>query len=105
MGRRRTMTDEQRVGAIALLEGGLDRDAIATRLGVRPDARRRLHDRWLVPGADAMTQQPRRIYPPALKREAVARYTAGEDSGAGDRRRPPGHGVGGDRGRAGGRRA
>lgn len=80
MGQRGSMTDAQRQEAVALLEAGLGRDAIATRLGVPPAAMRRLHDRWLVAGADAMTPSSKRSYPVATKREAVARYTAGEDA-------------------------
>lgn len=80
MGNRPTMTDAQRVEAVQLLEAGLGRDAVATRLGVSPNALRRLHDRWLVDGADAMTQSAKRRYPPELKREAVARYRTGEEA-------------------------
>lgn len=79
MGARQTMTPAERTTAVQLLETGLGRDAIATRLGVSPNALRRVHDRWLVDGADAMMPQPKRTYPPALKRAAVARFTAGED--------------------------
>ena len=50
---RSSLSQAQRVAAVALFEEGSGRDAVATQLGVSRDPVKALYDRWRVRGTGA----------------------------------------------------
>lgn len=79
MSGRSVLSEDQRQAAVALFEGGLGRDAVATRLGVSPDAVRDLYDRWRIWGRGALMPKPtKRLFSFEEKRTVVERFLAGE---------------------------
>jgi transposase len=79
-----SLSELQRVAAVALFEEGFGRGAVAARLGVGRGAVARLHDRWRLRGAGALvTERGVRPYGFEFKLEVVRRYVAGEATAIG----------------------
>lgn len=79
MRRDSSLSEQQRLQAVALFEGGYGADAVATRLEVGLDAVDLLYDRWRVSGRDVLgPKRTRQTFSFAIKREVVRRFLAGE---------------------------
>jgi len=78
-----SLAEAQREGAVALLDTGWGPKAVATRLGVRARAIRRLCDRWRVRGGTALVTRPTKaLFSLEFKLNAVQRFQAGESKAA-----------------------
>lgn len=76
---RSSLSDAQRVAAIALFEAEWGWDAAANRLGVPASPVHRLYDRWRVRGSGALVTKPtKRVFSFEFKLDAVQRFLAGE---------------------------
>lgn len=76
---RSSLSDGQRVAAIALFDVGWGPDAAATRLELRLTAVRRLYERWRVRGSGALVAKPtKRSFSFEVKFDIVRRFLAGE---------------------------
>jgi transposase len=75
-----SLSEDQRVAAVALFEVGLGVRAVASSLGVGRPPVKRLYDRWRVRGTGALVAKPRdrQSYSFEFKLEVVRRYLAGE---------------------------
>ena len=74
-----SLSEEQRKAAVALFETGWGPKSVATRLGVRVKAIRRLYDRWRVRGGTTLVTKPtKRLFSFEFKLDAVRRFQAGE---------------------------
>jgi transposase-like protein len=80
MRARSSLSEDQRVVAVALFEVGVGDRTVAARLGVGRPAVRRLYDRWRVRGRGALVAKPRdrRSFSFELKLDVVRRALAGE---------------------------
>lgn len=75
-----SLSEEQRVAAVALFERGWGTRAVATKLEVGTKAVLRLYDRWRVRGDTALVSKPvKRFYSFEFKLNAVQRYVSGEN--------------------------
>jgi transposase len=76
---RSSLSEDQRVAAVALFEAGWARQSVAVRLGVGDSAVNRLYGRWRVRGTGALVAMPgKRVFSFEFKREVVRRFLAGE---------------------------
>jgi transposase len=74
-----SLSEPQRIAAVALFEFGHSRGFVAQRLGVSRDAVRALHDRWRIRGREAlMARTAKRSYAFEEKSALVQRVLAGE---------------------------
>ena len=75
-----SLSEDQRVTAVALFESGMGDRAVAARLGVGRPVVKRLHDRWRVRGTGSLVvkRPDRRSYSFEFKLEVVRRFLAGE---------------------------
>lgn len=74
-----SLSQRQRVTAVALFEAGYGTRVVATRLGVSRAAVRRLHDRWKLRSAGALVTMPgKRSFTFEFKLEVVRRLVSGE---------------------------
>jgi len=75
-----SLSEDQRVTAVALFESGLAGQAVARMLGASHSAIDRLYDRWRVRGRGALVAKrpDRRSYSFEFKLEVVRRFLAGE---------------------------
>lgn len=74
-----SLSDDQRVAAVALFDAGWGPDAAATRLELRLKPVRRLYDRWRVRGSGALVVKPtKRSFSFEVKLGIVERFLAGE---------------------------
>ena len=79
MDARSSLSQDQRVAAVALFEEGSDRDAFATQLGVSRDPVNALYDRWRVRGTGALVTKPdKETYAFEVKLDVVQRFLAGD---------------------------
>lgn len=79
MGQRSSLTEQQRVFAVACFEKGRGERSVATEFGVSVSAMKRLYDRWRVRGRGALVAKPtKQSYPFEIKLEIVTRFLAGE---------------------------
>lgn len=75
MGGRSSLSEEQRVAAVSLLEAGWVRRAVATRLSAGESADGRLYGRWRVRGRGALVAKPMKR---SVSFEVVRRFRAGK---------------------------
>jgi len=76
---RSSLTDAQRLAAVASFEEGLADRAVSTLLGVPRDPARRLYRRWRIRGRGALvTKRARPSYSFEFKLALVKRFLAGE---------------------------
>lgn len=82
MDPRSSLTQAQRVSAVASFEEGLADRAVATLLGVPRDPVRRLYQRWRLRGRGALVSKrsARASYSFEVKVALVQRFAAGEDA-------------------------
>lgn len=75
-----SLSEDQRVTAVALFESGWAGQAVARRLGASHSAIDRLYDRWRVRGKGALVvkRPDRRSYSFEFKLEVVRRFLTGE---------------------------
>ncbi len=75
-----SLSEDERVAAVALFEAGWADRAVATRLGVGRPPVKRLYDRWRVRGTGALVakRRDRQSYSFEFKLEVVRRAVAGE---------------------------
>ncbi len=74
-----SLSEEQRVTALALFEVGLGKDAVAARMGVPASVTGRLFERWQVRGAGALvSESTKRSFSFEFKLAVVRRYLGGE---------------------------
>jgi len=76
---RSSLTEDQRVAAVALFEEGRGSRSVAAQLGIGSWAVRSLHDRWRVRGGSALMEKPdRKKFSFEFKLAVVQRFLAGE---------------------------
>jgi transposase len=75
-----SLSEDQRVAAVALFETGWGSHRVATEVGAGRPAVKRLYDRWRVRGTGALvaTRRDRQSYSFEVKLEVVQRAVAGE---------------------------
>ncbi|WP_072754439.1 helix-turn-helix domain-containing protein [Rhodococcus maanshanensis] len=79
MSARSSLSEDQRVAAVALFEAGAGRRAVATKLDASRSAVDRLYDRWRVRGRGALVTKPgKRSFSFEFKLDVVQRFLAGE---------------------------
>jgi len=80
MRARSSLTEDQRVAAVALFEDGWGCCSAAKKLGVGVCAVKNLHDRWRVRGRNALMEKPDRTkFSMEFKLAVVQRVLAGEN--------------------------
>lgn len=83
MRRDSSLSEEQRVAAVALFDAGHGAQSVATQLGIGGRAVGRLYDRWRIRGGGALVTKPtRRSFSFEVKRDIVLRFLAGETTRA-----------------------
>lgn len=79
MNARGSLSEDQRVVAVALFEAGVGPRAVATQLDASCWAIERLYDRWRVRGVGALVAKPgKRSFSFDFKLDVVQRFLAGE---------------------------
>lgn len=79
MGRRSSLTEQQRGFAVACFEEGRGEQSAAAELGVSVSAVKRLYGRWRVRGRGALvTKSTKQPYSFEVKLEIVSRFLAGD---------------------------
>lgn len=74
-----SLSEDQRVAAVALFEAEWGSGAAAKHLGVPEHPVRRLYDRWRVRGSGALVTKPtKRVFSFEFKLDVVRRFLAGE---------------------------
>lgn len=82
MRARSSLSEQQRLTAVALFETGAGERAVATQLGASVAAVRRLYDRWWVRGrATLVTKPTKRTYSLEFELTVVQRFLARRDEG------------------------
>jgi transposase len=80
---RSSLTEEQRLAAVASFQAGLADTAVSTLLGVRRDPVRRLYRRWRIRGRGALVaKRTQTSYSFEFKLALVKRFLAGESAAA-----------------------